>query len=369
MAESNLLSLSYGRIIKKEIDKAGGLRPGSYESYNIIEAGDTVLRMTDLQNDQRSIRTGLAGERGIITSAYITVRPRAAWVEPRYLAAALRAYDAKKVYYEMGAGVRQTLKFEELADLPIPLPPIDQQRRIADFLDLESAEIDAMEADLARLVQILGERRSEVVESAFVAGAVRVPLWIVTEEVVDCPHTTPPVDAEGPAEAVRTSSVRAGRFVPGQGIPVSAKTARERNKSLQPTAGDVFFTREAPAGEACVVPQGQFCLGQRMVLIRPNRLKIDARFLVYALYGRSVQESFLHSAGGSTVVNLKLGTIRATRVPLPPLVEQRLIVKKLDHETARIDDMIAAAQRLQALLAERRSTLITEVVTGRKKVA
>lgn len=368
MAESNLLSLSYGRIIRKEIEEVGGLRPDSYETYNIIEAGDTVLRMTDLQNDQRSIRTGLASERGIITSAYVSVRPRCATVEPRFLAAVLRAYDVKKIFYEMGAGVRQTLKFEELAHLPIPLPPREDQGRIADYLDRETTEIDAMDAELDRLVQTLQERRARAVENALLGDYQRVPLWAVTDDVIDCPHTTPAEDPDGPAEAVRTASVRGGRYLAGNGIVVSAKTAAERNGFYPPRLGDVFFTREAPAGEACLVPVGQFCLGQRMVLIRPNRASLDASYLVYAIYTRAVQDGFVHSAGGSTVANLKLGTIRSTRIPWPPLDEQRRIAAQLDEQTAQIDDMIAGANHLKALLAERRSTLIIEVVTGTKEV-
>lgn len=70
LQERNLLSLSYGKIIRKDIDMAGGLLPASFNTYNIVEAGDIIIRPTDLQNDKRSLRTGLVKEKGIITSAY-----------------------------------------------------------------------------------------------------------------------------------------------------------------------------------------------------------------------------------------------------------------------------------------------------------
>ena len=73
--QRNLLSLSYGNIVRRDIDTADGLLPESFDSYNIVEQGDTVLRLTDLQNDQRSLRVGLVREPGIITSAYVTLRP------------------------------------------------------------------------------------------------------------------------------------------------------------------------------------------------------------------------------------------------------------------------------------------------------
>src|SRR4051812_21454236 len=59
LKESNLLSLSYGRIVPKDITSNDGLLPESFETYQVVHPGDAVLRLTDLQNDQRSLRTGL----------------------------------------------------------------------------------------------------------------------------------------------------------------------------------------------------------------------------------------------------------------------------------------------------------------------
>jgi len=68
MIENNLLSLSYGRIVRKDIDNNDGLLPASFETYQIVEPDDIVWRLTDLQNDQRSLRTAIVRERGSITS-------------------------------------------------------------------------------------------------------------------------------------------------------------------------------------------------------------------------------------------------------------------------------------------------------------
>ena len=76
LQEQNLLSLSYGKIKRKDINTTDGLLPENFDGYNIIEADDIVLRLTDLQNDQRSLRVGLTTERGIVTSAYLTIRNR-----------------------------------------------------------------------------------------------------------------------------------------------------------------------------------------------------------------------------------------------------------------------------------------------------
>ena len=114
--EQNLLSLSYGKVIRKDINTSEGLLPDSFNGYNIIEPGDIVLRLTDLQNDKRSLRTGLVKEHGIITSAYVTLKA-AKEVVPEYFHYLLHAYDVMKVLYNMGNGVRQGLNYKEWCDV------------------------------------------------------------------------------------------------------------------------------------------------------------------------------------------------------------------------------------------------------------
>ena len=91
MRETNLLSLSYGNVIRKDINSNGGLLPENFSSYNIIEPCDIVIRPTDLQNDKRSLRTGYVNEHGIITSAYITLKPKMG-VNSKYYHYLLHAY-------------------------------------------------------------------------------------------------------------------------------------------------------------------------------------------------------------------------------------------------------------------------------------
>lgn len=139
--EDNLLSLSYGKIIRKDINTNGGLLPNNFNTYNIIEQGDIVLRLTDLQNDKRSLRVGLAKERGIITSAYVTLKAIKK-LSTAYFYYLLHAYDIMKVLYNMGSGVRQGLNYSELSKLMLIEPPIEEQQKIADFLDKKCKEID-----------------------------------------------------------------------------------------------------------------------------------------------------------------------------------------------------------------------------------
>ena len=146
LQEKNLLSLSYGKIKRKDIDSPDGLLPASFDGYNIIEDGDIVLRLTDLQNDHTSLRVGLATERGIITSAYTTLRPIDK-SNSKYLFYLLHAFDLKKGFYGMGSGVRQGLNYAEVKELRVVLPDQDEQDNIIRFLDDQCLQIDAMIAE------------------------------------------------------------------------------------------------------------------------------------------------------------------------------------------------------------------------------
>lgn len=133
MAESNLLSLSYGRIVNKDINSTDGLLPASFEGYQIVYNGNIVLRLTDLQNDHKSLRTGLVTQTGIITSAYTCLKTRDG-ILPEYIQLQLHVADLCKVFYGMGGGVRQSIGFKEIRGLLIAIPPIEEQQHILNLI-------------------------------------------------------------------------------------------------------------------------------------------------------------------------------------------------------------------------------------------
>lgn len=164
LKETNLLSLSYGRIVNKDIETNEGLLPESFEGYQIVEPGDIVFRFTDLQNDKKSLRSALVSERGIITSAYVAISLEG--IDSRYFNYLMRAYDLVKVFYSMGGGLRQSLTYADVRFLPILSPPLSEQREIADFLDAEMSEIDELLATCKAMIVELHSRKAALNEAA-----------------------------------------------------------------------------------------------------------------------------------------------------------------------------------------------------------
>lgn len=168
----NLLSLSYGRIIRKDINTTDGLLPESFDTYQVVEPGNIILRLTDLQNDHKSLRVGLVTEEGIITSAYVCLEINDDYI-PSYFYNMLHSFDLKKVFYSMGGGLRQNLNYQGLRKLEIVLPPIEEQKAIVEYIQQKNAAIDEMIANLRAEIDFLTEYKQRLIADV-VTGQIKV---------------------------------------------------------------------------------------------------------------------------------------------------------------------------------------------------
>lgn len=161
----NLLSLSYGKIVNKDINTTEGLLPASFDSYQIVEDGNIVLRLTDLQNDHKSLRVGLSTQEGIITSAYLALETFNDII-PLYLYYLIHTIDVKKVFYSMGNGLRQSLNWTELRKLKCVVPPLSEQQAIVAYIDEKLHKIDQYMTDLQREIDYLKEFKQRLISDA-----------------------------------------------------------------------------------------------------------------------------------------------------------------------------------------------------------
>ena len=188
LVEQNLLSLSYGKIINKDINSTDGLLPNSFEGYQIVYPGNIILRLTDLQNDHKSLRTAMSTQKGIITSAYTCLKTREN-ILPEYLQLQLHTADLCKVFYGMGGGVRQSIGFKDIRKIIIALPPINEQREI--LATVQNIEIQINEtikknedtiASLEEFKQIL---ISDVVTGQIDVRDIFIPEYEYEEEITE----------------------------------------------------------------------------------------------------------------------------------------------------------------------------------------
>ncbi|MBE7685215.1 restriction endonuclease subunit S [Tenacibaculum piscium] len=172
MKENVVLSLSYGNIIIKPKEKLIGLVPESFETYQIVKPSDIIIRCMDLQNDKTSLRTGIAVNHGIITSAYLNLNIINNNIS-EYIYNFLHSLDTTKVLYKFGTGLRQNLSFRDFKHLQIPIPPKEEQQKIVDYIKYISEKIATAIGLKSEEISTLKEYKSSLINSV-VTGKVRV---------------------------------------------------------------------------------------------------------------------------------------------------------------------------------------------------
>ncbi|APG06966.1 hypothetical protein BKD09_01370 [Bradyrhizobium japonicum] len=175
------------------------------------------------------------------------------------------------------------------------------------------------------------------------------------ELVVDCPHFTPEWTTTGYI-VIRNQNIRNGRLDLSNPSYTNKQDFDRRNRRAKPQLGDVIFTREAPMGEVCIVPEGlECCIGQRQVLLRPKK-GIDSRYFFYALRSSFVRHQIFWNEGtGSTVSNVRIPVLEVLKIPRLGAAE-----KKIGDLLGAIDDKIDLNYRVNETLEAMARTIFND---------
>ena len=370
--ETNLLSLSYGKIKRKNIETTEGLLPASFEGYNIVEPGDIVLRLTDLQNDHTSLRVGKVRERGIITSAYVTLRPFQG--ESQYLYYALHAYDLKKGFYGMGAGVRQGLTFAEARMIEIPFPAMEIQLAIADYLDEKCGAIDEIIEQAKATIEEYKAWKSSVIFEAVTKGLdPNVEMkdsgveWIgqvpkhwhisrIKNECINMDYLREPISAEN---RVNTNGLY--DYYGASGIIDKIDEYNvDDTVLLIGEDGANLINRNLPL---IYRASGKFWVNNHAHILKVVA-KNNYDFMAFVLESGD----YTNYITGSAQPKLSQFNLMRFPIPIPSSREQQEIATCLNKKCSAIDEIIAEKEALIADMDAYKKSLIFETVTGKRKV-
>jgi type I restriction enzyme S subunit len=178
----------------------------------------------------------------------------------------------------------------------------------------------------------------------------------ICELIVDCPHSTAKDEGQG-YPLIRTPNIGKGRLILDDVHRVSKDVYDARNQRAVPQEDDLILAREAPVGNVAIIQPGQkVCLGQRTVLIRPDKSKVNSNYLVYNLLSPIQQHNLTSSANGATVAHLNMGIIRNLKMELPP----REVQDKIAGILSKYDELIENSRKQIALLEEAAQRLYRE---------
>lgn len=371
--DEELLSVyrDYGVIRKSDRDDNFN-RPGDLSDYQLVERGDLVLNK--MKTWQGSL--GISQYKGIVSPAYFVYKP-VSQNDERFLHYALRCRDAIDYYGSHSTGIRVNqwdLSPEWLDVMPVPLPDLETQRRIADHLDKEISEMDAMIEEFEGLISSLESRRGVYLQSKFdpaITGDASMKMGTFAQ--ISLGKTFQGEPKEGQNNAFPVNYVRAANIQPHGQLVLDEQTmyaTQDEVAKYTLNAGDVVIV-EGGAGFGRSLTLQEDLPGwifQNHVIRMVPRSGWLGEFLDYTIRAHLYSGYIELQTVGATIPGLS--SERAANLPVAfiPPEEQHKRVTEAREELSRMDTLIEESTRLIENLKARKTALITEVVTGRKEV-
>jgi type I restriction enzyme S subunit len=389
LVERNLLSLSYGKLKRKDIDTATGLVPASFEGYQIIDEGYIVLRFTDLQNDKKSLRVGYANEKGIITNAYIGLAPKTD-IHSKYFYYQLHFLDKIKYFYNLGGGVRQSLAYKEFGRETVLVPDKDEQTAIANFLDFKLAKIDRFIRKKKELIKLLNEKKARIInqriingldetvkqKSSNIAWLPSYPLhWKEIKLKSICNafgrigfrgySTTDLVNKGEGAITISPSNIKES-FMIFEKCSYLSWEKYEESPEIKIYNDDILIVKTGSTyGKIGIVKGLEHKATINPQLLVLKNISINPNYLYLLLKSIFVQSQVNVEVIGSTIPTISQTKILNFILVLPPKKEMELILKSIEVETKYINQLIATIEKELSLTEEYKTVLIAEAVTGK----
>lgn len=383
------LQFKYGDIVRKanQDEDAGVLE--TISKYTVVAPDDIMINGLNLNYDFISQRVAQVRENGVITSAYVSLRPTSLACS-RYYTYFLKSMDFKKMFHGMGTGIRLTLSYNELKNQFIPFPSIAEQQAIADYLDTATAKIDEAIAQQQKMIDLLNERKQIIINNAVTKGLnPSAPMkdsgvdWIgeIPEhwKVMKLKHVTSKIGSgstpRGGAEVYQDSGIMFLRSqnVYNDGLKLDdvahiVDGVHQKMKGTQVKYNDILYNITGGSiGRCCCYDrEDEANVNQHVSIVRPKG--IIAKYLMYNLQSDNAQRQLRETLKGGNREGLAAVTFKEFLILTCPKEEQNQIVSHIERMFVNIDQAISNATKQISLLQERKQIIINDVVTGKVKV-
>jgi type I restriction enzyme S subunit len=388
-----LLSVSIHRgVIRRDSVTDDLPRAEDLSNYKLCNEGDIVLnRMRAFQG-----AIGISRERGLVSPDYLVLRPSPC-VEGRFLHHLFRSawFVGEMVARLRGIGsigqgnVRTPrINAEDLGDIRVDLPSLDQQRRIADFLDAETGRIDTLISKRELQRRLLDEKVLAAAYSAVVGlgesterrdsrikwlGSVPdswpvMPVGYQFEVLLGKMLNQERVRGNHLRPYLRNTNVQWDRIHVDDLLEMDFLPEERVRYRVLP--GDLLICEGGEPGRAAIWDGlvGEIYYQKALHRVRPRGYS-SSRWLYYCMRAATAQNVFAIEGNTTTIAHLTGEQLRAYGFPFPPRSTQDRIVAELDEFNTQQNRLATLLARQQSLLLERREALITATVTGQIDVS
>lgn len=374
--EYERLALTMKGVVKRSKDDTEGLQPDKFNTYQILKTGELVFKLIDLQNISTS-RVGLSPYTGIVSPAYIILKGNEQ-ILPEYAEKYYLMMWMNQVFNALGdSGVRSSLNVGELLELQLPLPHIEEQRRIADFLDRECGKIDSIIADVEKQMELLEKYKRSIIQTAVSKGldysadlgkskvkyVGNIPYhWEVKRGKYIFSYIQKPVkENDGVITCFRDGEVTLRSNRREEGFTVSEKEIGYQGIDV----GDLIVHGMDGFAGAIGISDAR---GKASPVLNNLMTAYCKKYYMYYLRNMAYRGVFISLSTGIRVrtCDTNWGKLREIYYAVPPLEEQQVIADYLDKKCAEIDGVIADKQKQLDVLENYKKSIIYEYVTGKK---
>lgn len=376
------LALTLNGVIEKDIGQNFGLNPLDFRTYQIFNYDDLVFKLIDLDNINTS-RVGYVYKKGIMSSAYIRLIPKEKSCS-KYFYYFYYSLYVKQIFNNIGTGVRSTLNADELLSIKIPLPPLEEQKAIADFLDSKCAQIDNFCEKKQKLITLLNEKKQSLINECVTKGLdtnvtfkdsgveylgeipqhwklVRLGLILKTSS-----GTTP--------DSGNDKYYKGGQIVWINSGDLNDGFLKDSKRKITQDALDDYSVLKIFDKDSLIIAMYGATIGKTAIL-KVNACVNQAccvleksawynTFYLFYLFNRYKKELISMGSGGGQP-NISQDIIKNLKIPLPPLKEQEQIAQFLDSKISKIDKIIEKTKKQIKLIKEYKNTLINQAICGR----
>ena len=354
----------------------------------VIRTGDTIV--STVRTYLKAVLTICAVEKPLIASTgFAVLTPRGETI-PKCLGYVTSSQSFTNEVTAESVGIAYPAISEtKLANIPVTLPPPDEQAAIVRFLDHANRKIDGFIRAKRKLIGLRNEQKQAIIHRAVTRGLhPDVPLkpsgipWLgdipkhwdvkklrhLTRQIVDGTHFTPTYRDEGVA-FLRVTDIHTPLIDQSKLRRISKGEHAQLNKRCNPEKGDLLLSKNGTIGVTKVVDWDfPFSIFVSLCLIKPIKAAIDPYFMAFAFEGGLLERQLSEITKTTSVTNLHLEKIRGLIVPVPPLVEQANILRETRIVVTPVQEAIARTEREIALMQEYRTRLTADLVTGKLDV-
>ncbi|GHY01177.1 restriction endonuclease subunit S [Vibrio cholerae] len=397
LQDTGIPCVSYGEVHSKfgfEVDPSKhALKCVSEEylassPYALLSKGDFVFADTSEDIDGSGNFTQLVSDETLFAGYHtVIVRPSPANYY-RFVAYLFDSPEFRTQVRDAAKGVKVfSVTQAILKNASVWLPSFEEQQKIANFLDHETAKIDTLIAKQEKLIELLKEKRQAVISHAVTKGLnPNAPMkdsgveWLgevpehwslcsikyLCREITDGAHISPDLK-EGVHHFVSIKDIKNGEINFDDSLLTSEESYHYLVKTgCMPFEGDILFSKDGTIGQTAITPPNKdFVVASSLIIIRPNLEKVSSEYLDLMLQSSLVKEQVESFVKGAALRRLSIQNLLKVFGLRPPLNEQKKIAEHVNLQLSKFSALEDKAQKQVQLLQERKTALISAAVTGK----